>query len=160
MKKHLFFSFLLMLALSFSVSAQKRRVAKKVAQSPEEAAQKLTDKMAEVMKLDDAMKQAAYDINLKAAQDMASIRERIKTEYPNKGEVKANREAIKAKYGAEKKAIRKTRSESLKALNLTKAQWNKWKAYKKRRKAQIKTRKTNGKPVTPSLEDELMDGTN
>ncbi len=136
MRKTIFLSLLLVLSSIWTVSAQKK------AKAPEQSAQQLSDKMAEVMKLDDATKEQVYQINLSAAKQMSAIQKEIREKYPNKADRKANKDAIKEAYRPERKRIQKERKAALKALDaIGKEEWAAWKAYRKEQKAAPKEKK-------------------
>ncbi|MEO1652013.1 MAG: hypothetical protein AAFU64_00590, partial [Bacteroidota bacterium] len=124
MKLKITFLFLMALCVSISFSqAQKRPGKKKV--SPEEANQKLTNKMIEVMGLDQGLYDQILAINKDAGQQVKAIRGQIKEQYPSKEDRRANKASIKETYGPQTKAIRKERKEKLNGLGITKEQWTK-----------------------------------
>lgn len=129
MRKILFLAIVLLIGTSFIATAQSRR-GKELKKTPEEAAQKKTDKMVEVMGLSATMKDKVYDINLKAAKDLHAVKDEIKEKYPKKETRKANKEKIKEEFNPKTKEIKKTRRVALKGSGITEAQWDKWKKYK------------------------------
>lgn len=147
----------LLMALCFSISfSQAQKKPKKKKLSVEEASQKLSNKMIEVMELDNGLYDQIYAINVEAGQKAKDIRNQIKEQYPNKEERRANKASIKETYGPQTKAVRQERKEKLKGLGIEKAQWQKWKAYKQEVKAERKARREErkaAKGTTPPAGD-------
>ena len=135
MKKTILTFSLLVLMASYSTGfAQGQNIEQKREQSanlnPKDIAKKKTDQMTKSLGLDKSQEKAMYDINLKHAEEQAKL--------------KSERQALKAKYNAEKKSHQSNIDQVL-----TEEQKAKLAAMKAKRVEKKKIQKHSHPPMPP-----------